>query len=108
MNCNIIRFEPPPLKIELMLDAGSNYPYFSGTYLQGTGLINENPFWLQQNGCHAIWHQDWYVSDWMIGDETNLGERLLGKIIINPYNNTTYPNFNHSVTLKDIEGKCVF
>ena len=89
------------MTIELSLDAGSNHSYFSGTYLQGTGLINETPFWLQQNGSHAIWYH-WYVSGWMIGDETNLGGRFWGMIYVNSDNNTNYPNASQPFTFKNI------
>ena len=91
--------QTPPLKIELLLQ--SNYSYFSGTYLQGTGLINDNPFWLQQNGSHAIWYH-WYISGWMIGDVTDLGGRFWGKIFVNYDNNTNYPNASQPFTFKNI------
>ena len=91
--------QTPPLKIELLLQ--SNYSYFSGTYLQGTGLINDNPFWLQQNGSHAIWYH-WYVSGWIIGDKTKLGTKFWKKIIVNSDNNTTYQYIGPSVTSQDI------
>ena len=90
--------QTPPLKIELLLQ--SNYSYFSGTYLQGTGLINEKPFWLQQNGSHAIWYQS-YISDWIIGDVTNLG-KYLGDIYISDEKNHLYPNASIPVTFKNI------
>ena len=90
--------QTPPLKIELSL--ASNYSYFSGTYLQGTGLINNNPFWLQQNGSHAIWYH-WYISDWIIGDATNLG-KYLGNIYIYADKNNLYPDASKPVTFKNI------
>ena len=89
------------MSIELSLDAGSNDSSLSGTHLQGTGLINEKPFWLEQNGSHAIWY-NWYVSGWIIGDVTNLGGRFWGKMFVNSENNTTYPYIGPSVTLKGI------
>ena len=62
------------MTIELSLDAGSNDSFLSGTYFQGTGLINEKPFWLQQSGSHAIWsYEVTYGSVWMIGDVNHLG-----------------------------------
>ena len=70
-------------------------------YLQGIGPINEKPFWLQQNGSHAIWYHR-YVSGWMIGDVTNLGGRFWGKIFVNSDNNINYPNASLPVTFKDI------
>ena len=96
----IYRFQPPPLTIELSLDVGSNDSFLSGTYLQGTGLTNEKPFWLQQNGSHAIWYQS-YVSDWIIGDVTNLG-KYLGDIYIYDEKNHPYPNASVPVTFKNI------
>ena len=86
--------------MELSLDAGSNDSFLSGTYLQGTGLINENPFWLQLNGSHAIWYH-WYTSDWIIGSVTNLG-KYRGKIYINDDKDNTYPNASLPVTFKNI------
>ena len=91
----IYRFQPPPLTIELSLDAGSNDSYLSGTYLQGIGPINEKPFWLQQNGSHAIWYH-WYVSGWMIGEVSYLGQ-FKGKIYVNEDINSIYPNNAHSI-----------
>ena len=96
----IYRFQPPPLSIELSLDAGSNDSYFSRTYLQGTGPINEKPFWFEQNGSRAIWYH-WYTSDWIIGNVTNLG-KYWGKILINADKNNTYPNASLPVTFKKV------
>ena len=86
------------MSIELSLDVASNDSYFSGTYLQGTGLINEKPFWLQKNGSHAIWYS---YSDWIIGDVTNLG-KFHGKIFVNADKNDTYPNASLPITFKNI------
>ena len=97
------RFNPPPLKIQLSLDAGFNHSYFSGEYLQGTGLINEQPFWLQENGSHAIWYH-WYISDWIIGDANRLG-KYWGKIFVNEDQDKSYPNASLPVTFKDIGNK---
>ena len=98
----IYRFQPPPLTIELSLNAGSNHSYYSGTYLQGTGLINEKPFWLQQNGSHAIWSfKVIYGSVWMIGDINHLG-KFHGMIFVNADKNNTYPNATSPVNFKDI------
>ena len=88
------------MSIELSLDAGSNDSHFTGTYLQGTGLINEKPFWLEQNGSHAIWYH-WYTSDWIIGDMTHLG-KFQGKIFVNADKNNTYPNAIQPITFKEI------
>ena len=96
----IYRFQPPPLTIELSLDVGSNDSFLSGTYLQGTGPTNGRPFWLQQNGSHAIWYH-WYTSDWIIGNVTNLG-KYLGDIYINADKDNTYPNASMPVTFKNI------
>ena len=90
------------MTIELSLYAGSNDSYFSGTYLQGTGLINEKPFWLQQNGSHGIWSFEvTYGRVWMIGDVNHLG-KFHGMIFVNADKNYTYPNASLPVTLKDI------
>ena len=98
----IYRFQPPPLTIELSLDAGSNDSYFSGTYFQGTGLINEKPFWLQQNGSRAIWSFKMiYDSVWVIGDVNHLG-KFQGKIFVNADKNIIYPNASLPVTFKNI------
>lgn len=98
------RFQPPPLTIELSFDAGSNESDLTGTYFQGSGLKNENPFWLQQNGSHAIWYHSISHGSavWIIGDLTNFGE-FQGSIYINIDKNTTYPNAAPlSLTLEDI------
>ena len=70
--------------------------------MQGTGPINEQPFWLQQNGSHAIWgHKVLYGLVWIIGDVTDLG-RFLGKIFVNADKNNTYPNASTPVSFEDI------
>ena len=90
------------MTIQLSLDAGSNDTFLSEKYVQGTGLINEKPFWLQQNGSHAIWSfKVIYGSVWMIGDMTQLGN-FQGKIIVNADDDNTYPNASGSVFFKDI------
>ena len=94
----IYRFQPPPLTIELSFNAGSNHSYYSGTYLQEIGLNNEKPFWLQQNGSHAIWYS---YSDWIIGDMIHLG-KFHGKIFVNADKNDTYPNASLPITFKNI------
>lgn len=69
------RFQPPPEKIELTLDGDmkEKFPELSGSYLQGIGLVNQNPYWLQKNGPSAIWYYS-YFSDWIVGNELHLGE----------------------------------
>ena len=91
------RFKPPPLKIQLSIGAGFNKSYLTGTYLQVTGLINEKPFWLQQNGSHAIWYS---YSDWIIGDMIHLG-KFHGKIFVNVDQNDIYPNASLPITFMD-------
>ena len=98
----IYRFHPPPTKIELVIDTDSDEAHFSGTYLLGASLVNEKPFWSQQNGSHAIWsHEVLYGSVWIIGDLSQLG-RFHGKIFVNADKNNTYPNASLPVTFKDI------
>ena len=106
LDYNIYSFQPPPLKIELELDVESNEAHLAGIYLQQTGLINEKPFWLQQNGGHAIWSSNVsYGSVWLIGDVTQLGE-FQGKIFVNADENNIYPNASLPVTFQNIGMYC--
>ena len=90
------------MTIQISLDAGLNDSFLSGKYVQETGLIDEKPFWLQQNGSHAIWsYRVIYGSLWMIGDVTYLG-KFQGKIFVNADKNDTYPNANPPITFKNI------
>ena len=90
------------MTIEISLDAGSNDSFLYGKYVQGTGLINDKPFWLQQNGSHAIWScRVIYGSVWMIGNVNHLS-KFLGMIFVNGDKNNTYPNTSLPVTFKDI------
>ena len=76
--------------LTIQLDAGS-HQIFSGTYIQGTGLVNEKPFWLQQNGSYRIWCRNvFYGSVWIIGHNANLGQ-FLGHILVITENNASYP-----------------
>ena len=102
------RFQPPPLKFDLVLDEGSSIDlHFSGTYLQGTGLINGNPFWLQQNGSHAIWyHKVTYGNVLVIGNVTDVG-KFQGNIYINANKSALYPNTTPPITFKEI-GMLIF
>ena len=90
------------MTIQISLDAGSNDSFLSGNYIQGTGLINEEPFWLQQNGSQSIWsYEVIYGSVWMIGDANHLG-KFHGRIFVNADKDNTYPNTSLPVTFKDV------
>ena len=71
----VFRFHPPPEKIELILDGEMKelFPELSGTFVQGEGLVNQNPYWIQQNGTSAIWYHSFF-RDWIVGNEVNLGD----------------------------------
>ena len=71
----VCRFHPPPEKIELILDGEmkEQFPEMSGSFIQGEGLINQNPYWLHQTGTSAIWYH-WFFLDWIVGNEVNLGD----------------------------------
>ena len=97
------RFQPPPLKFDLILNGGSSIDLnFSGTYLQGTGLTNGNPFWLQQNGSYAIWYYKvTYGNVLAIGNVTDLG-KFQGNIYVNADKSALYPNTTPPITFKEI------
>ena len=65
-------------------------------------MINEKPFWLKQNGSHAIWSfKVTYGSVWMIGDVNHLG-KFHGMIFVNSDKNNTYPNARLPIIFKNI------
>ena len=68
---------PPPSSIQLIfLDGDAREAQFDkqGNYTIVQELINGFPYWVQQNGDNAIW----FVSSWVVGPETNLGQNYGG------------------------------
>ena len=69
---------PNVMELILMSDAKELHKEKQGIYFLKDKLINNHPYWEQQNGTNALWFQKFY--GWMVGPKTNLGHDIGGII----------------------------
>ena len=62
--------------MELVLDGDvkEKQPERPGNYTLAEGLVNEFPYWNQQDGKYAIW--SFWSSNWIVGHIDDLGKAL--------------------------------
>ena len=61
------------MKLILNGDAKNKHESRQGIYILGQKLVNNHPYWEQQDGSNAIWFRDTY-RQWYIGPKESLGE----------------------------------
>ena len=66
------------MKLILNGDAKNKHESRQGIYILGQKLVNNHPYWEQQDGSNAIWFRDVWDRCWFVGPKKYLGGNRSG------------------------------